>query len=216
MTVPHECRYFHPLDAEANSHVAEDLHGEVAQGAVPTCARSQQMQQNKQWNILELLQYVQWCFNLLYILDIMDLWNVKRANMDQVWSPLALSFLHWNGLHSDTCSKLATSTKSRVTFLRVAVLWNAFIAATKLDEMGPNFMQMATITWHIWYHMMRVSSWLRTCSRKLPSSSSSSAKHWRSSCPPTEKLQLIARHKCSVHCTCSPHPTVVTRMQYRS
>ena len=59
MTVPHECRYFHPLDAEANSHVAEDLHGEVAQGAVPTCARSQQMQQNKQWNILELLQYVQ-------------------------------------------------------------------------------------------------------------------------------------------------------------
>lgn len=152
MTVPHECRYFHPLDAEANSHVAEDLHGEVAQGAVPTCARSQQMQQNKQWNILELLQYVQLCFNLLYILDIMDLWNVKRTNMDQVWSPLALSFLHWNGLHSDTCSKLATSTKSRVTFLRVAVLWNAFIAATKLDEMGPNFMQMATITWYLISH----------------------------------------------------------------
>lgn len=30
----------------------------------------------------------------------MDLWNVKRTNMDQLWSPLALSFLHWNGLHS--------------------------------------------------------------------------------------------------------------------
>ena len=44
MTVPVP---LHPLDSEANSHVAEGLRGEVAQGAVPTCARSQQNKERK-------------------------------------------------------------------------------------------------------------------------------------------------------------------------
>ena len=78
MTLPHQCRYFHPLNAEAISHVAEDLRGEVAQGAVSTYARSQR---NKHWNCFTMFQ----CSLRLGRLGPLEC---------HLWSPLALASLH--------------------------------------------------------------------------------------------------------------------------
>ena len=89
------------------------------------------------------------CFNVLYVLDVLDLWNVTCGHL---WPwPLCIEMAD----SVDICSLLqllgyivhqasrstfhqVVAARKRVTFLRVAVLWNAFIAATKLDSMEPN------------------------------------------------------------------------------
>ena len=216
MTVPHECRYFHPLDAEANSHVAEDLHGEVAQGAVPNLCK---VATDATEQTVEHFGTASICSIMFQSSLHLGHHGPLECQKDQhgpslVTFGLVFSALKWftqwhmqqaSYIHQVTCH----IPPSRCPLECLHSCNETRRNGTQFYANG-NYHMISDITWCVsrldcelaqencLHHHLPVRSIGEVAVHQL------------------KKLQLIARHKCSVHCTCSPHPTAVTRMQYRS